>query len=227
LALDQRVGRADAHARRCVALIAEDREEKAADGGERPFLDRLHPAAVDADRNLVLRLAHNRARVAADAFSEIDGEPIVGHAKPRIYQTMETRENVGVTDYHEDTKSRCTKDLRDFVFLRAFVKIPHRKCCAFGGSGVRRQKTVCVDTQPAGSTAAITVRRLVALATSRYASRGRRCRSDPSSRRASAAPTLRSTASSDTRNGSRCLPSTTGSPARPARNAGRSSLAFS
>ena len=44
---------------------------------------------------------------------------------------METRENVGVTEYHEDTKihedtkSRCTKDLRDFVFLRAFVKIRH------------------------------------------------------------------------------------------------------
>ena len=79
LALHQRVGRADAHARRFVALIAEDREEKAADGGERPFLDRLHPAPVDADRDLVLGLARNRARVAADAFSEVDGEPIVGH----------------------------------------------------------------------------------------------------------------------------------------------------
>ena len=39
--------------------------------------------------------------------------------------------------------------------------------------GVRRQKTVCVETQPGGSTAAMSVTRFVALATSRYASRAR------------------------------------------------------
>src|SRR5439155_26064363 len=47
---------------------------------ERPFLDGLHPAAVHADRDLVFGLAGDRARVAADAFAEIDREPVVGHA---------------------------------------------------------------------------------------------------------------------------------------------------
>ena len=51
-ALEQRVGRADLHAGRFVALVAQHGEEEAARVGERAFLDRLHPAAVDADRDL-------------------------------------------------------------------------------------------------------------------------------------------------------------------------------
>src|SRR5207247_10766179 len=77
-ALEERVGRADALARRFVALVAEDGEEEPARVGEGAFLDGLHPAAVHADRNLVLGLARDRARMTADAFSEIDGEPVVG-----------------------------------------------------------------------------------------------------------------------------------------------------
>ena len=79
-ALEERVGRADAHARRVVALVAQDREEEALRVGERALLDRLHPAAVHADGNLVLGLAGDRARVTADALSQIDGEPVVGQA---------------------------------------------------------------------------------------------------------------------------------------------------
>ncbi len=79
-ALEERVGRTDARARRVVALIAEDGKEEAAGVGERALLDRLDPAAVHADRNLVLGLAGDRAGVTADAFSEVDGEPVVGHS---------------------------------------------------------------------------------------------------------------------------------------------------
>ena len=78
-ALEERVGRADAHARRVLALVAEHGEEEPPRVGERALLDRLHPAAVHADRNLVLGLAGDRARVTADALAQVDGEPVVGH----------------------------------------------------------------------------------------------------------------------------------------------------
>jgi hypothetical protein len=78
--------RADADAWRLVALVAEDGKEEPLRLRESAFFDRLHPAAVDADRDLVLGLARDRAGVAADAFSEIDREPVVGHAGVRLYQ---------------------------------------------------------------------------------------------------------------------------------------------
>ena len=89
-ALEERVGRTDLHARRIVALVAEDRKEEALRLGERAFLDGLHPAAIHANRDLVLGLAGDRAGVTADAFSEIDGEPVVGHAGLRIYHAAGT-----------------------------------------------------------------------------------------------------------------------------------------
>ena len=81
--LEERVGRADAHARRFVALIAQNREEEPLRVRERALLDRLDPAAVDADRDVVLGLARDRARVAADAFPQIDGEPVIRHERIR------------------------------------------------------------------------------------------------------------------------------------------------
>ncbi len=83
--LEERIGRTNLLAGRAVALIAEDGEEESAGVGERAFLDGLDPTAVHAHRNLVLGLARDRAGVAADAFSKVDGEPVVGHAGFRIY----------------------------------------------------------------------------------------------------------------------------------------------
>ena len=68
-ALEERAGRADVHARRFLALVAQHGEEQPLRVGERALLDRLHPAAVDADRNVVLRLAGDRARMTADALA--------------------------------------------------------------------------------------------------------------------------------------------------------------
>jgi hypothetical protein len=76
---EQRAGRADARARRFFALIAEHRKEEAARVGKRPLLDRLHPAAIHADRDFVLRLARDRAGMTSDALSEVDGEPVIWH----------------------------------------------------------------------------------------------------------------------------------------------------
>ena len=72
-------GGADVHARRLLALIAEDRQEQALRVRKRALLDRLHPAAIDANGNVVFGLARDRARVAADAFLQIDHEPVVRH----------------------------------------------------------------------------------------------------------------------------------------------------
>ena len=87
-ALEERVGRTDARARRFVALIAEHGKEEAAGVGERALLDRLHPAAVHADRNLMFGLARDRARMTADALPEVDREAVVGHAEALRDYTM-------------------------------------------------------------------------------------------------------------------------------------------
>jgi hypothetical protein len=89
--LEERVGRTDPHARRVVALIAEHREEEAARLREDALLDRLDPAAVHPDRNCMLGLAGDGAGMAADAFSKIDGEPVVRHAGRRIYHAAGRR----------------------------------------------------------------------------------------------------------------------------------------
>jgi hypothetical protein len=83
-ALEQRVGRADLLAGRFVALVAEDGKEEPACVGEGALFDGLHPTAVHADGDFVLRLAGDGTCVTADAFSEIDGEPVVGHAERRL-----------------------------------------------------------------------------------------------------------------------------------------------
>ncbi len=77
--LEERIGRTDLRAGRFVALIAEDREKKTSGGGESTVLDCFHPTAVHPHRNVVLGLTGDRASVTTDAFSKIDGEPVVGH----------------------------------------------------------------------------------------------------------------------------------------------------
>jgi hypothetical protein len=52
--------------------------------GKRALFNRLHPAAVDADRDLMLGLAGDRACVTADALAEIDDEAEIRHGKSRI-----------------------------------------------------------------------------------------------------------------------------------------------
>src|SRR5262249_24812196 len=76
-------------------LVAEDREKEATGGGKRALLDRLDPASIDADRDLVLRLARDRAGVTPNTFSEIDGKPVVGHPGLGIYHAR-----AAPTGYH-------------------------------------------------------------------------------------------------------------------------------
>jgi len=73
----ERVGRADARARRGVALVAEHGKKEAVRLRKRTLLDGLDPAAVHADRDLMFSFAGDRACVAADAFSKIDRESVV------------------------------------------------------------------------------------------------------------------------------------------------------
>ncbi len=80
-AFEERVGRTDLEAGRFFALIAQDRKEQPLGVRERAFLDRLDPAAIDADRDVMFRLARNGARVAADAFLQIDNKPVVRHQR--------------------------------------------------------------------------------------------------------------------------------------------------
>src|SRR5205085_10399764 len=104
-ALEQRVGRTDFRAGRGVALVAEDREKETAGVGEGALLDGLDPTAIDADRNVVLRLARDRARMTADAFPEIDGEPVVGHAGLRIYHARTDQKPQRHRDTETDQRS--------------------------------------------------------------------------------------------------------------------------
>jgi hypothetical protein len=78
-ALEERAGRADPYAGGVGALIAENREEEAAGIGEGAFLDRLHPTSIHANRNVVFGFAGDGAGMTSDAFSEVDGEPVIGH----------------------------------------------------------------------------------------------------------------------------------------------------
>ena len=76
---EQRSGRADRDARRGVAVVApQDREQPAA-VGVLTLLDVLQPGAVDAEGHLVLGLAGNGARMAADAAVLVDEEAEAGH----------------------------------------------------------------------------------------------------------------------------------------------------
>jgi hypothetical protein len=79
--LEECVGRADLRAGRFVALIAEDWKEKTAGRREGALLDGLDPTAIHADWNVVLGFTGDRAGVATDAFSKIDGEPVVRHGR--------------------------------------------------------------------------------------------------------------------------------------------------
>ena len=82
----ERVGRADANAGSVFALVAQHGEEKAARIRKQSLLDRLHPAAIHADGNLVLDLAGDRACVASDALPQVYGESVVGHRRAIAYQ---------------------------------------------------------------------------------------------------------------------------------------------
>src|SRR5438093_13502799 len=102
----------DAHARGFIALITEDGKEEPLRLRERSFLDGLDPAAVHADRDLVLRLAGDRAGVAPDALAKIDREPVVGHAEatisdvPRGSATEPQRHGGGVLESHRGTETQ-------------------------------------------------------------------------------------------------------------------------
>ena len=104
----ERVGRTDPRAGRVVALVAEDREKESAGVGEGAFLDGLDPTAIDADRNLVLGFAGDRARVTPDALAKVDGEPVVGHAGWRIYHAEFRPQSHRDTETERDDVARPT-----------------------------------------------------------------------------------------------------------------------
>jgi hypothetical protein len=60
-------------------LIAQNGKKEPARVGEDAFLDRLDPAAIHADRDVVFTLACDRAGVATDAFFQVDDKAVVGH----------------------------------------------------------------------------------------------------------------------------------------------------
>jgi hypothetical protein len=80
-AAEERARRTDVHARSVGALIAEDRQEQPLRLRKRALLDGLDPAAIHADRDVVFRLAGDRAGVTPDALAQIDRKPVVRHRR--------------------------------------------------------------------------------------------------------------------------------------------------
>jgi len=64
------------HARRVLAVIAAGHLKHAPGIGKRPLLHVLHPGAVHGERDMVFRLARDRAGVAANALAIVDDEPV-------------------------------------------------------------------------------------------------------------------------------------------------------
>ena len=126
-ASEERIGRANADARRIVALIAENGKEEPPRRWKRTLFNRFDPAAVDADRDLVLRLARDRAGVTADAFSEIDREPVVGHPGraniPRVPRRKATETQRGVG--HRATEARRWNGARRDQTQKQELAAPH------------------------------------------------------------------------------------------------------
>jgi hypothetical protein len=60
-------------------LITKDGEEEAAGVGEGAFLNSFDPTAIHPDRDLMLGLARDGARVTSDTFPEVNREPVIGH----------------------------------------------------------------------------------------------------------------------------------------------------
>src|SRR5215472_16081770 len=69
--------RADRHAGRPRAVIAASDLKVAPGLREDPLLDILDPGAVNAERDLVLRLTRGGARMTADALAVVDQEGVV------------------------------------------------------------------------------------------------------------------------------------------------------
>lgn len=61
-----------------VTMVATHHREKSPGIGEFTLLDILHPSPIDADWNVVLRLACHRAGVAADTAAIVDDETEIG-----------------------------------------------------------------------------------------------------------------------------------------------------
>ena len=83
LPLPRRLGRADRDARRMVAMIAQPRQEGAANVGVLALLDVFDPRTRRPQGHVELGLASDRAGVAADAAAEVDQHPIVRRALGR------------------------------------------------------------------------------------------------------------------------------------------------
>jgi hypothetical protein len=83
-AFEERVRRTDAHARCFVTLIAQHGKKETARVREHALLDGLDPAAVHANRDLVLSLTGYGAGMTSDALPEVNREPVLGHEVSRL-----------------------------------------------------------------------------------------------------------------------------------------------
>ena len=76
VALEERAGRTNLDAWRLLAMVAAHHAEMAAGVGKGAFLDVLDPGAEDANRDFMLILAGDRARMASDASVLVDHEAV-------------------------------------------------------------------------------------------------------------------------------------------------------
>jgi hypothetical protein len=74
--LEERPGWANGHTRSIIAVITAVDEEVALGVGELALLDVFDPGAIDADRDIVLGFAGDRADMAADALALSDDKPV-------------------------------------------------------------------------------------------------------------------------------------------------------
>ncbi len=70
-------------------MVAARDLEDAARVGVKTLLDVLHPCAVHTNRNLIFRLAGDRAGVASDAFAVVDDEAVF-HSRERDWNHHHT-----------------------------------------------------------------------------------------------------------------------------------------
>jgi hypothetical protein len=88
--------RANLNAGGVVAVIAPHYRKESAGIGEFTLLNVFDPSSVDANRNVVLRLAGHRAGVAADTATVVDDETQVGQGAPACGRSSEITWPTGV-----------------------------------------------------------------------------------------------------------------------------------
>ncbi len=76
-AVEKSCRRTDIHAGSIFTVVAAQDRKVSPDGGEAPFFDIFNPGPKLSQRNLVFRLAGDRARMAPDATPVVDRKTVV------------------------------------------------------------------------------------------------------------------------------------------------------